>query len=645
MSLDSSTDDFRRAMSDAGITPPSEIIPDGKLHRFSTNGRKGDKSGWYRRHPDEPASGAFGDWREGGKGDFHKWTARNPQTWTPEERAEYERRIEEAKAQRDAERQRDAKKARETAKRELDRAEPAAAHTYLTAKKIEPHGLKQDAQGRLLIPVKEITGELHSLQRIDAEGVKRFLPGGAISGNFATIGQRQKSGPVYVVEGWATGASVHEATGAAVVVAFNAGNLEPVVRAIREKSPEREIVICGDDDQWTDRNPGRTKAEAAAKRHGCKAIFPQFKALDGRPTDFNDLATREGLEAVKRQVEAADDGPTIELITFNDILDGDYPLEPLIDGLLNKKESLLICGQGGIGKSLFVNLLALSCADPPERGLFGLFPIHGPLSTLIIQSENTIAATKARLSRLIDAYPHLRHGAGRVFMPKIRGDCRMTGAVSDPEFKSRLVELIEVVNADLLFIDPLISFHGGEENDNAGMRRSLDALTEISDRTDTALTVMHHVGENHQTKTVFSGRGASSIGDWAGNILAFSNFYPNENQRKGKTPYIQVDHTKARNFEMMDSFYLERTPDLLLTRIDKPTTDQEAEVDAMLRILSGTFNGEVNTQSELIDATIEAMGCQRSKVQNLIKAALETHRLKKIPRGGKGNPTGLRLVS
>jgi hypothetical protein len=106
-----------------------------------------------------------------------------------------------------------------------------------------------------------------------------------------------------------------------LVVAFNAGNLEPVVRAVRERSPDREIVICGDDDQWTPGRPGRTKAEAAAKAHGCTTIFPTLKTLDGRPTDFNDLATREGLETVWRQVETGKAEKCGKTFKFNSISD------------------------------------------------------------------------------------------------------------------------------------------------------------------------------------------------------------------------------------------------------------------------------------------------------------------------------------
>lgn len=37
---------FRDAIAAVGLTPPNEIIDDGKIHRFSSNGKPRDESGW-----------------------------------------------------------------------------------------------------------------------------------------------------------------------------------------------------------------------------------------------------------------------------------------------------------------------------------------------------------------------------------------------------------------------------------------------------------------------------------------------------------------------------------------------------------------------------------------------------------------------
>ena len=56
---------FRAAIHDAGLHPPEVIEPDGKLHRFASNGRRSDDAGWYVFHDDGIPAGAFGDWRTG----------------------------------------------------------------------------------------------------------------------------------------------------------------------------------------------------------------------------------------------------------------------------------------------------------------------------------------------------------------------------------------------------------------------------------------------------------------------------------------------------------------------------------------------------------------------------------------------------
>src|SRR4029077_3652045 len=115
-----------------------------------------------------------------------------------------------------------------------------------------------------------------------------------------------------IAEGFATGASIHEATGLGVIVAFDAGNLLAVARGLRTRMTKTMFVFCADNDQWTKTpidNPGMPRAVEAASAIGKPAcvVAPRFKNLDDKPTDFNDLATGEGLDEVKAQILAAID--------------------------------------------------------------------------------------------------------------------------------------------------------------------------------------------------------------------------------------------------------------------------------------------------------------------------------------------------
>ncbi len=132
---------------------------------------------------------------------------------------------------------------------------------------------------------------------------KLFLSGGKIAGGYFSIGTIKGAEALCIAEGFATGATIHQATGYPVAVAFNAGNLEPVAKAMRHKFPNLPMIICADDDANTEGNPGITKANLAALAIGAKVAIPIFG--DQRPddaTDFNDMAALLGLEAVPKAI-------------------------------------------------------------------------------------------------------------------------------------------------------------------------------------------------------------------------------------------------------------------------------------------------------------------------------------------------------
>ena len=108
-----------------------------------------------------------------------------------------------------------------------------------------------------------------------------------------------------IAEGFATAASIHEATGLPVVIAFNCGNLVSVAKAIRAWLPPARIVIAADDDHATEGNPGLTKAREAADLIGATVAVPIFLETEARGTDFNDLAVLRGPEPVAEAIQAA----------------------------------------------------------------------------------------------------------------------------------------------------------------------------------------------------------------------------------------------------------------------------------------------------------------------------------------------------
>src|SRR5208283_2094177 len=112
-----------------------------------------------------------------------------------------------------------------------------------------------------------------------------------------------------------------------------------------------------------------------------------------------------------------------------------------------------------------------------------------------------------------------------------------------------------------------------DENDNGAMRRTLDCLTVISDRTNVACVVVHHAGKQGTDNQVFAGRGASAIGDFAANILVL-NPGPESKREDGSRRFvIEVSHRKARNYECIEPFFLERVNGTLLVPVGRQELD------------------------------------------------------------------------
>ena len=199
---------------------------------------------------------------------------------------DYRERARKADIERDKARQRAVVKAQEL----WSCAAPAMWHPYLKRKRVLPLGIRQ-RNDRLVIPMYDVAGHLRNCQTIDADGNKRFLPGGTTKALYYLIPGTGSA--TYVCEGFATGAALHMyyAHHARVAVAFNCGNLFAVAAVMRERYPESPLVIAADNDQWTPGNPGLTKAREAADMFRAKVTYPTFEGFDvtGKPTDFNDL--------------------------------------------------------------------------------------------------------------------------------------------------------------------------------------------------------------------------------------------------------------------------------------------------------------------------------------------------------------------
>lgn len=304
---------FINAMHGAGIPYNGQILANGQIHRFHDSKKKSqNQDGWYVFFG---KAGAFGNH----KNIHEKWSAlSNPtQSFSDEEKSQIQQEINASKKLSDEERLRKQNEIAEEATQIWEKASETGDSNYLRTKQVEAHGLRysNDKHGDFVaVPLRDTSGKLWSLQKIyapkpDNYNNKWLLTGGRKRGCFHTIGTpltQLEGTTVSLCEGYATGASVHMATGVTVIVAFDSGNIEPVMREITKTYPNLSIVIAADNDCWREdgKNPGLEAANEASQKYGCLVVHPKFKqeSHTKKPTDFNDLNILDGIEEVKKQM-------------------------------------------------------------------------------------------------------------------------------------------------------------------------------------------------------------------------------------------------------------------------------------------------------------------------------------------------------
>lgn len=285
-------------ISRSGMTPPDNIEP-GKFIRFSDNGKR-NKNGWCRLfiNVDGSAGAAFGNYKNVDQTWFY---SPKGQKRSKRQREHFKQQIREAQEKAKQELEKKQKKAADKAQNIWDKAStPDPNHEYLIKKQIIPYGLRQSGKA-LLVPVLDDKNQIISLQEIFQNGSKKFFLGGKIKGGSFIIGDMQQGDVFLVCEGFATGATLHDASGKAVVVAFNSGNLEKIAHAFNKKYPDKELIICSDNDLATEKktgkNPGKESAEKAASAIGVEICLCPVNS------DFNDLMVDQGINAVQQALK------------------------------------------------------------------------------------------------------------------------------------------------------------------------------------------------------------------------------------------------------------------------------------------------------------------------------------------------------
>lgn len=306
-------------MSANGIHYDYPIHFDGHIHRFSRDSKRNQQDEWYIAYQGLSPKGKeyfvviYGSWSDGSKFTYKSWDSHR---YDENERVEFHRALQQRQEEAAQAILHQKQQAAQVAQEIWDKSSATLTISpYVSLKKITPYearfGNNPKGYPSLILPLRNVVGDLRSLQFIsvgeDGTVYKTFLNGSEKRGNFLALGELKDGLPIQIAEGYATACDCQAATGISTIVAFDCGNLDPVVSTIREYYPHSELILCADNDAHTPHNPGKTVALAVAVKYLGKVALPHFapQFTEKRFTDFNDLMQTSGIQEVKTQIENA----------------------------------------------------------------------------------------------------------------------------------------------------------------------------------------------------------------------------------------------------------------------------------------------------------------------------------------------------
>ena len=409
----------------------------------------------------------------------------------------------------------------EHAQRRWDRARPVdGANGYLERKGIAPCGARSEGRN-LLVPMWDDQGDLINVQTIPPEegGTKLFQKSAPTVGGRFYIGIAM-TGNTIICEGFATGASIFEATAERVCVAFSQGQIENIAREMQAAGVP--IIIAAD-------RKALAAMDALGARLGVPVIAPPPNLENG--DDFNDQMLEQGVEAVaatfrQGKIDFANrppppPEPPFCAITFVDAMsfnEADIPVRPwIVPGAILRGVTHILAAPGGTGKSLFTIQLALMLASGDS---WGRWKPKQKCRVLIVNAEDDIDEQRRRIS------------AARIVMDmdtaSVRGGIMVADnpssiLVSKPGDKggnvaTPLAEQLQAIvkhhAIDVVIVDPFAETFDGDENSNTDTKWAMKIWRDdIARACNCAVYLVHHTTKNAGDRAGSADviRGASAV--------------------------------------------------------------------------------------------------------------------------------------
>ncbi|HAV1871922.1 TPA: DNA primase [Enterobacter hormaechei subsp. steigerwaltii] len=314
MNSDDPVIEFAQKLEDAGLVLKGLPVMDGTWQRVPTkNDKKGSKSGAYRGFLDGRPAGSYRDYRSADEKPI-PWVYSGGNDMDPLARLHLRAHSQQTREDSARELEQQYNRQAGYATRYVSRLPQATTAPYLTRKGVDAApGVRINPKGELVIPFSNAQGQIRSYQRIPETGGKdaRILKDSEKTGNWFAMGTPVNGKPLLFAEGYATAASLHEASGLPVLMTIDAGNMIAVAQNARAVWPDSPFIFCADNDHQLKNprtgepeNKGIISALKAAELTNGQIIVPAFTLdeLNQKLTDFNDLDVSRGREVFHQEI-------------------------------------------------------------------------------------------------------------------------------------------------------------------------------------------------------------------------------------------------------------------------------------------------------------------------------------------------------
>ncbi len=450
-----------KCINTIGIFPQNVVIDD-KIHRFGKHGEC-----WYVLHESKRGTGTiygyYGDWSSNENEQL--FYCSKEQGLTLQEKEDAKRQ------QRDMEREKE--EARKRISVEMlsyyNSLPLAETHPYLEKKGVKARAdLRKDGD-LLVIPLYDFSGKIQTLQKIDEKGDKRLYYGlSSSSVRYIFSGSTR----IFLCEGYATGASIHEATGATVVCAMFAGNLPKVANDYKGAT-----VVADNDESLT----GEEKAKECTD---CDYIL-----IPNLGWDANDYSQAYGKKALKelllgKEEQKEEEPYLIPMSAFDEQPD----LPPyLVKDMFSCGQIGMVVGASGTGKTFSLLDIMFTLSS-------GLSEWNGhrcrKANVVYLCGEGYYGIPKRRRAWMLE---HEIKDTGNICISRFAKD------LTNNKDLTEIIEDIEKCrqewgSVDLVVIDTYNQFNSGDENAADSAHAFLANISEIQKAFSCCLILSHHTG-------------------------------------------------------------------------------------------------------------------------------------------------------